>query len=247
MEAELYAAAQGYNLLESISSVLQEIEPNAFDRVLAIDNSSAVSMCNGGPGSQRTRHLKVRASFIREAVASGRLIVKHTPGELQLADLATKLVSKERLWTLLGLWGFVGGKVSRVVEAVKLKMMTFDLTLLSMITSVDGREMKETDKEAIPVSGLDELVVVGILVCIAAIALWELGKTISRFIWRQHKTAKKADRLNRVRKLAAEAANKEVSKATASSSSVACEPAAISPLRLRARRNASEEESPTLA
>ena len=137
--------------------------------------------------------------------------------------------------------------MSRVVEAVKLKMMTFDLTLLSMITSVDGREMKETDKEAIPVSGLDELVVVGILVCIAAIALWELGKTISRFIWRQHKTAKKADRLNRVRKLAAEAANKEVSKATASSSSVACEPAAISPLRLRARRNASEEESPTLA
>ena len=73
MEAELYAAAQGYNLLESISSVLQEIEPDAFDKVLAIDNSSAVSMCNGGPGSQRTRHLKVRASFIREAVLSGRL------------------------------------------------------------------------------------------------------------------------------------------------------------------------------
>ena len=144
MEAELYAAAQGYNLLESISSVLQEIEPDAFDKVLAIDNSSAVSMCNGGPGSQRTRHLKVRASFIREAVSSGRLVVKHTPGELQLADLATKMVSKDRFWTLLGLWGFVGGKVTKAIETVKLKMMTFVLMLLSMITHVDVGESSRT-------------------------------------------------------------------------------------------------------
>ena len=247
MEAELYAAAQGYNLLESISSVLQEIEPNAFDRVLAIDNSSAVSMCNGGPGSQRTRHLKVRASFIREAVSSGRLTVRHTPGELQLADLATKLVSKERLWTLLGLWGFVGGKVSRVVEAVKLKMMTFVLTLLSMITSVDGREAENSDKEAIPVSGIDELMVVGILVCIAAIALWELGKTVTKFVWRQYKAAKRADKLGRVRKMAAEAARREVSEATFATSNTEHEATAISPLRLRARRCTSEEERPEAA
>eukprot|EP00439_Symbiodinium_sp_Y106_P053673 s729_g7.t1 len=210
MEAELYAAAQGYNLLESISSVLQEIEPDAFDKVLAIDNSSAVSMCNGGPGSQRTRHLKVRASFIREAVLSGRLTAKHTPGELQLADLATKLVSKERLWTLLRLWGFIGGKVTRVIEAVKLKMMTFVLVLLSMITSADGREAERLEKEAIPVSGLDELAVVALFVCIAAIALWELSKSMAKFVWRQYKIAKKADKLSRVRKIASEAAEREV-------------------------------------
>eukprot|EP00439_Symbiodinium_sp_Y106_P029291 s4391_g3.t1 len=162
MEAELYAAAQGYNLLESISSVLQEIEPDAFDKVLAIDNSSAVSMCNGGPGSQRTRHLKVRASFIREAVSSGRLVVKHTPGELQLADLATKMVSKDRFWTLLGLWGFVGGKVTKAIETVKLKMMTFVLM--------------------------------------------------------QYKAAKKADKLRRVKRLAAEAARREVKEAATSTS-----------------------------
>ena len=242
MEAELYAAAQGYNLLESISSVLQEIEPDAFDKVLAIDNSSAVSMCNGGPGSQRTRHLKVRASFIREAVLSGRLTVKHTPGELQLADLATKLVSKERLWTLLRLWGFIGGKITRVIEAVKLKMMTFVLMLLSMITSADGREAERLEKEAIPVSGLDELAVVALFVCIAAIALWELSKSMAKFVWRQYKIAKKADKLSRVRKIASEAAEREISEsANSGKATVSCRQP-IGPLRLRARRTPVEEE-----
>ena len=63
-EYELYAAAQGYNLLESVSAILEEIKPSSFVRVLAIDNSSAVAMYSSGQGSQRTRHLKVRASYI---------------------------------------------------------------------------------------------------------------------------------------------------------------------------------------
>ena len=130
MEAELYAAAQGYNLLESLFAVVDEIEPGVYERVLAIDNSSAVAMCQGGAGSQRTRHLKVRAQYIREAVASGRLRVKHTPGATQLADLATKAMTKERLWELLGLWGFIGGKVARVLEAINLKMMVFMMMLV---------------------------------------------------------------------------------------------------------------------
>ena len=138
MEAELYAAAQGYSLLESISASLQELEPGKFSRVLAIDNSSTVAMCNGGPGSQRTRHLKVRAAYIREAVAEGRLQVQYTPGEQQLADMGTKLLTKERLWQLLGLWGFVGGKVARMIEAIKMKMLAVIMMLIALVTPADG-------------------------------------------------------------------------------------------------------------
>ncbi|CAE7884617.1 RE1 [Symbiodinium sp. KB8] len=141
MESELYAAAQGYVLLQSVSAILREIGVGPFDQELAIDNSSAVAMCTGGPGSQRTRHLKVRASCIREAVASGQLIVRHTPNEEQLADLATKLVTKE----------------------------------------------------AIQVSGWDELVVVGLLICVAAIACWELAKYAVKFGWKQYKAARRPE------------------------------------------------------
>ena len=169
MEAELYAAAQGYNLLESVSAILQEIEPNAFDRILAIDNSSAVSMCSGGPGSQRTRHLKVRASYIREAVKNGRLRVCHTPGEQQLADLATKLLTKERLWQLLELWGFIGGRLTKMFEAAKMKVIAIMMMLISLVSPVDGADSEE-EGSSIQVSGWDELLAVSGLLCISAIA-----------------------------------------------------------------------------
>ena len=213
MEAELYAAAQGYVILQSVASILREMELGPFDQVLAIDNSSAVAMCAGGPGSQRTRHLKVRASSIREAVSTGQLIVRHTPGEEQLADLATKLVTKERLWRLLELWGFVGGKIAKAINALKVKMMAFVVMLVSMIKPAEGRGVDNPDKEAIQVSGWDELVVVGVLICLAAIACWELLKHVVKMAWRQYKSAKREAKLQHVKRVAAEAARKEIEEA----------------------------------
>ncbi|CAE7758600.1 RE1 [Symbiodinium sp. CCMP2456] len=156
--------------------------------VLAIDNSSAVAMCAGGPGSQRTR-------------------------EEQLADLATKLVTKERLWKLLGLWGFVGGRIAKAINALKVKMMAFVVMLVSMARPADGRVVDNPDKEAIQVSGWDELVVVGLLICVAAIACWELMKHVARFAWKQYKSAKKTMKMQHVKRVAAEAARKEIEEA----------------------------------
>ncbi|CAE7488319.1 RE1, partial [Symbiodinium necroappetens] len=141
MEAELYAAAQGYVLLESVASIL-----------------------------------KVRASYIREAVEAGRLTVKHTPGDDQLADLATKLVTKDRLWKLLDLWGFVGGKLARTVDAIKMKMMLFVMMIVSMVRPSAGASTEQ--KEAIQVSGMDELLIVTGLVCVSAIVFWEVLKMV---------------------------------------------------------------------
>ncbi|CAE7296882.1 RE1 [Symbiodinium sp. KB8] len=213
MEAELYAAVQGYVLLQSVSSILKELKLGPFDQVLAIDNSSAVAMCSGGPGSQRTRHLKVRANLIREAVSTGDLIVQHTPGEEQLADLATKLVTKDRLWKLLGLWGFVGGKVTRMMDAIKLKVMIFLMTLVSLVEPTTGRSLNEDDKEDIQISGWDELLVVSVMLCISAIACWELAKYVLRVCWKSYKGFKRDLKLNHVRRVAAEAARREVEEA----------------------------------
>ena len=209
MEAELYAAAQGYNLLESLFAVVDEIEPGVYSKVLAIDNSSAVAMCQGGAGSQRTRHLKVRAQYIREAVASGVLKVRHTPGAVQLADLATKMVTKERLWELLGLWGFIGGKVAKIISAVRLKMLVFLMTLISMVKPADSQE-DDDETTSVKLAGWDELLFISGCICIAAILTWELLKYFTRTMWRFYKHAKKEIKLDHVRRIAAEAARREV-------------------------------------
>ena len=111
MEAELYETTNAVTLMESVASILDEVLGCRATRTLRVGNSSALSMVQGGPGSWRTRHLKVRSAKIRDlGVESNQLTVEHITGDLQVADLATKMHSKMRLWELLRLWalGFQG-------------------------------------------------------------------------------------------------------------------------------------------
>ena len=111
MEAELSAATQGCTFLNSAYALASELYPQGVSRVLAVDNTSAAAMLAGGHGSQRTRHLKIRANYVREAVEEGRLTVRHTPGSEQLADLvnedAVEVEAAPAAWTV-GLCGLCG-------------------------------------------------------------------------------------------------------------------------------------------
>ena len=209
MEAELYAATQGCLLLESVFAILEEVCPGAYCRVLAIDNTSAAAMCNGGHGSQRTRHLKIRAAFIREATSEGRLQVRHTPGELQLADLATKLQPRLRLWRLLNLWGFVGEQLTGMVNAFKTKLLSVLVVLSSLLVPVTG-EAVGSKKEPLATTGWQELTLLLIVSCVAVIGLWEAGKALIRAFNRWTKASRRTRKLKRVSEYAAEAAKREV-------------------------------------
>ena len=118
---------------------------------------------------------------VREAVTEG------TPGVLQLADLATKTLTKDRLWELLGLWGFIGGKLARLAGAIKMSAM------VSLVQPADGETL--AGKEAIQMSGTAELLVVSTLMCIAAIAFWEFLKFAAKWCMKQYKATKKARKL----------------------------------------------------
>ena len=107
-EAELYEAAQATLLLQGVAALVQEIVGTQVAQSLLVDNAAAVSLISGCQGSWRTRHLKVRCSFITDLFKAGALAVKHVCGKRQLADLPTKLHSKERLNELMTLWGFIG-------------------------------------------------------------------------------------------------------------------------------------------
>ena len=211
MEAELYAATQGCTLLKSVQALVTELFPTALTCVLAVDNTSAVAMLAGGPGSQRTRHLKIRANYVREEVEQGRLIVRHTPGSMQLADLSTKMQSKLRLHQLLQLWGFVGF-ATNVLQEMKLKILAALMVLAQCICP--ARAQANELKEPLPTTTWDEAVVTMIVVAIVAVLVWEALRFVYRRILRCRRRWLKAKRLEQVSQFASTAARREIATTT---------------------------------
>ena len=213
MEAELYAATQGCTLLKSVQALVAELFPTALTCVLAVDNTSAAAMLAGGPGSQRTRHLKIRANYVREEVEQGRLIVRHTPGSMQLADLSTKMQSKLRLHQLLQLWGFVG-LATNVLQEMKLKILAALMVLAQCICP--ARAQADEHKEPLPKTTWDEAMVMMVVVAIVAVLMWEALRFVYRRILRCRRRWLKAKRLEQVSQFASAAARREIATTTTS-------------------------------
>ena len=211
MEAELYAATQGCTLLNSVYALVAELYPQGVKRVLAVDNTSAAAMLAGGHGSQRTRHLKIRANYVREAVEEGRLTVRHTPGSEQLADLSTKMQSKLRLHQLLGLWGFVGLAMN-FVQSMKLKLLAAMMMLAQCVCPARG----DDGKDPLPTTGWGELFILLMLTSIAAVAIWEAARCFYRVGNRWMRKYRKAKRLAEVSQLASSVARREIATSSTS-------------------------------
>src|SRR5437016_2833274 len=63
---------------------------------LFADNTGAEALANGAAGSGRTKHIDVRAHFVRDAVAKGEIEISHIPSELNTADGLTKALGVDR-------------------------------------------------------------------------------------------------------------------------------------------------------
>ena len=208
MEAELYAATQGCLLLDAIHALIEEILPGEFDKILAIDNTSAEAMLAGGPGSQRTRHLKIRANYIREAVQEGRMRVTHVAGQDQLADLATKMQPRLRLHQLLRLWGFMGSCLVETMQIMKLRV----LMILAMLSSLacPSRAQPVNDKEPVKTTGWDELAVLLAISCLFTVVVWELMKCVLVRVYKFLKAQRKAKKIHEIGDVAARAAREAI-------------------------------------
>ncbi|CAE7610958.1 Lgr4 [Symbiodinium sp. CCMP2592] len=206
MEAELYAATQGCTLLNSVYALLAEVYPCQVRRVLAVDNTSAAAMLAGGHGSQRTRHLKIRANYVREAVEEGNLEIRHTPGSEQLADLSTKMQSKIRLQQLLRLWGFVG-LAANVIQTMKIKLLAALMMLAQCVCPARGQGVES--KDPLPVSTWDELLIMLVLIAFVVVCAWELLRCGYRRVLRWHKRYRKAVKYERMSQFTSKAAKKE--------------------------------------
>ena len=105
-EAELYEGVAAVQLGLGVSAMVTEIDEWPVMH-LRIDNAAAQGLASEAPGSWKTRHLRVRARFLRQEAAAERLIVSHVPGSLQKADIGTKGFDLPKFRELVSLWGIV--------------------------------------------------------------------------------------------------------------------------------------------
>ena len=209
MESELLEATNAVTLLECVGCLVDEIYATRVPRHLLVDNSSATSMLCGGPGSWRTRHLRVRCAFVREQVQSGLLCVSHVEGRYQLADLATKAHPRARLLDLLHQWGFEGLPTEAVqLHAIHVVMIGCMVVVLERFPGAEAAD-QSFPKDPIASAGVDELLLVSACVAVVAVLVWEFIKWVFRCVRR---SVKKESKLRRLRELARLAAEVEIDR-----------------------------------
>ena len=207
-EAELMEGSTCALLLESTQAMLREVLPEIKQPSLYIDNMAAHNILNGSTGSWRTRHLRIRHSYVLDQVSNGNLRVCHLAGEDQPGDLPTKLHSRARLMHLLTVWNMVGLPALDGPKAIKCLRLGCLFVLLLAVQSL----AVAAEKEPLQVTGTGELALMLLLTCISAVALWEAARAVYKYVVPRCFGTKKSRRMQRLRDLARAAAEAEIEK-----------------------------------
>lgn len=106
-EAEYIAACSAVNQAIWLRKIFSDIgEPQGGACTIYCDNKSAIAISNNPVFHRKTKHIKVKYHFIREAENDGQIKLIYCRGQDQLADIFTKALPKgrfEELRTLLGM------------------------------------------------------------------------------------------------------------------------------------------------
>ena len=80
-----------------ISTFLDELTIIPIQPIhLLIDNQSAIALAKNAVFHSRTKHIAIRYHFIRERVKSGEIKLEYVPTNLQVADVLTKPLGREK-------------------------------------------------------------------------------------------------------------------------------------------------------
>ena len=177
-KSELLEAVEGAVLANATCGLLEELRGDQWIIYLHIDNQSALMLLQGSTGSWRTRHLRLRANYVKERLQRESLRVVFEPGLTQRADLGTKPFTKERMLQLIRLWKMVDRREDSVaVRAASTKEQSSWLAKLVMFCQICGSAAQKADIQAeVPW----HLYIVVLLLAVAMIGLWEASKACWR-------------------------------------------------------------------
>ena len=137
-ESELIAECDAFVAQKGLAELLHELSPEIYRKVLAVDNAAAVAISQGtnGPTPWRTRHLKVKAAALIEAVEENVIEVIHCPGVTHVADIATKTLGTVILKRLMFLLMLLSQAEVSAASRVTLPVVT-------VIFLADGAEAQQ--------------------------------------------------------------------------------------------------------
>ncbi|CAL9001481.1 unnamed protein product [Prunus brigantina] len=105
-EAEYVSAAEATSQAIWLRFVLEDFgEEQATATTLFCDNTSAIAMSKNPVFHQRSKHIRRKFHFIRDAIQDGEIDLVYCKGEEQIADIFTKALSKDRFSYLRSLLG----------------------------------------------------------------------------------------------------------------------------------------------
>ncbi|CAE7450198.1 RE1 [Symbiodinium sp. CCMP2592] len=176
-EAELYEGISAVQLGLGISAILSELEPCTVMH-LRIDNAAAQGLASEAPGCWKTRHLRIRARYLRQEVAAQRLVISHVNGSEQKADLGTKGFDLPKFKALMNLWNIIPctaeGVANAAVKTLKIAsgkgVLVFVMVCLLLIKGVQGA------KDDLQLDGSMEFYAIVILCGLACVVVWEVIK-----------------------------------------------------------------------
>ena len=125
--AELVSYGEALNAGRSMEALIcsmlgEAIDTKVLERVIYGDNTAAISMAHGTATSTwRTRHLRVRASFLKEALDGGVWKLLHLRGTELVADGLTKPLSGQAFYKFLEDLGIKRGDQPGDLEKVNME------------------------------------------------------------------------------------------------------------------------------
>ena len=236
-ESELVAGLDAVVALQSAEAMLQDFGVVGLDKTLRVDSQSALAIA-AGQGSWRTRHLRVRAHYLREQYESGQIIPVYCPGVEQAADLLTKALAAARISELAAIWGLLERSAARLAKAEALcddcpaaaravAQQDFQLSMFAVVLALlqvagaRGQYEDEFEDPSLPVSLDADLMLAVSIICIGicSITLWELCKWCLGAIYPHrfppiggpHVSSRKARKLQRLRDQTAQTIQAELS------------------------------------
>ena len=153
---------------------------------------SAMQLLHGSIGSWRTRHLRLRSSWLKEQVSTGQMSLLHETDEMQLADLGTLLRQRfEELVTLRKLKDSNRKVATLAVETAQARpqqssatslagLVTKLLLLAQGFCGVAENSREGEVKDPLPVESSIELYVFILMLVVRAETFWEAGRACLR-------------------------------------------------------------------
>ena len=129
------AISAGEAVAVIVSELFQDIKKFAWS-----DSQSALAILVNEGGNWRTRHLRMRAAYTRQAVHSGEWGVGHLPGDRMVADIGTKALASQRIDVLKQHLGMSSIPMQPSVIAPATSVAALKPSVIAHATSEDTRK-----------------------------------------------------------------------------------------------------------